>query len=261
MRVTDAQVHLWTQVLPKRGNYTRDRLEQAMQQAGVDRVVLVPIRDLEPDVSNPYALETARLFPERFKVMALLDLGLPDTPAKLEQLLAQPEVKGIRLGVKRYSPEGLQWIAEQSLRRGFPLALLGCRGGIGMLSTMIERNPDISALICHAALPAEGPDPFAELDQVLAMARYPNIVVKVSAMTRWIDEPYPFRSLHHHIRRIYDAFGAQRMAWGSDYSWEAGRMPYSHTVDLFREACDFLTDADREWILDKTISRVLRWND
>ena len=28
------------------------------------------------------------------------------------------------------------------------------------------------------------------------------------------DSPYPYRNLHAHVRRIYDAFGPERMMWG-----------------------------------------------
>lgn len=32
------------------------------------------------------------------------------------------------------------------------------------------------------------------------------------------DSPYPYRNLHTHVRRVYDAFGPLRMMWGSDLS-------------------------------------------
>lgn len=268
MRVTDAQVHIWTQHQEERPermgpNFPLERLQQEMAGAGVDRVVLVPSRKLTPDdavAGNAYPLEAARRFPERFAVMGLIDLGRPGTPAELDATLAEPGMKGLRIILKREKEEDMQWVAGQAVRRGFPIAILVNRGTLPPLLPVLERNPDLSLVIDHAGLPALGPDPFADLDQMLALAKYPNVVVKVSALTRWSKEPYPFRDVHGHIRRIYDAFGPQRMAWGSDFTWEVGRIPYRECVDLFRESCDFLSASDREWILDKTMSRVLQWD-
>ena len=269
MRVTDSQVHVWTEHLSDRPqrmgpNFPVEMLEQHMRLADVDRVVLVPSRgplyEENAAGASAYSLELGRQFPKKFVVMPLIDLGRPDTAQTLDRLLALPQVRGIRLALKRESEETLGWIATQALRREFPVGMLANRGDVSRLASVVERNPDISLLVDHVALPAQGPDPFADLEQVLALAKYPRVIVKVSGMSRWSKDNYPFQDIHRHIRRIYDAFGPERMAWGSDYTWEVGRIPYREAVDLFREACDFLSDSDREWILDKTIGRVLRWN-
>jgi hypothetical protein len=65
---------------------------------------------------------------------------------------------------------------------------------------------------------------FATLDNVLALARRPNVAAKVSAMPCYADDKtYPFRSVHPHIRRVFDAFGPKRTFWGTDWS----RLPCS----------------------------------
>lgn len=46
---------------------------------------------------------------------------------------------------------------------------------------------------------------------MLVAAKRPNIAVKVSALPCYTDTLYPYRNLHTHIRRVYDAFGPQRM--------------------------------------------------
>ncbi len=92
---------------------------------------------------------------------------------------------------------------------------------------------------------------------MLALARYPNVAAKISALPCYSSEPYPFRRLHPHIRRVYEAFGPARMLWGTDYS----RLPcpYAEAVRLFTEALDFLSAGDRAWIMGRATAEWIGW--
>jgi predicted TIM-barrel fold metal-dependent hydrolase len=59
------------------------------------------------------------------------------------------------------------------------------------------------------------------------------------------------------IRRVYEAFGPERLMWGSDspYQVEKGHN-YHDSISLVKERLDFLSAADREWLLRKTAQRV-----
>jgi hypothetical protein len=39
-----------------------------------------------------------------------------------------------------------------------------------------------------------------ELDQVLALARYPNVAMKATGAPRYSNEPYPYRNIHGHLQ-------------------------------------------------------------
>ena len=62
------------------------------------------------------------------------------------------------------------------------------------------------------------PEAFAKLDELLNLARYPNVFVMVSSAPCFSNESYPFRDLHPYLRRIYDVYGPRRMLWGADLS-------------------------------------------
>jgi predicted TIM-barrel fold metal-dependent hydrolase len=95
------------------------------------------------------------------------------------------------------------------------------------------------------------------LEPVLAAARHPNIAVKASALPCYVSEPYPFKSLHSHIRRVVDAYSPRRVFWGSDLS----RLPcpYRQAVTFFTEELDFLSDDEAEWIMGRGIAAWLGW--
>lgn len=84
------------------------------------------------------------------------------------------------------------------------------------------------------------------LEPVLAVARYPNMAVKASVFPCYKIDPYPFRNLHHHLRRMVEADGASGVFWGTDLTWL--RCPYRQAVTFFTEEFDFLSNADKEWV-------------
>jgi predicted TIM-barrel fold metal-dependent hydrolase len=69
--------------------------------------------------------------------------------------------------------------------------------------------------------------------ELLALAKYPNVAVKATGQAGYAAHEYPFPSLHPHLRRRFDAFGPERMFWGTDIT----RMPCSwrQCVTLFTE--------------------------
>ena len=70
-------------------------------------------------------------------------------------------------------------------------------------------------------------------------------------------EAYPYRNLHPFIRRIYDAFGPERIFWGSDITLL--KTPYSDCVKAFTLEMDWLSDQDLELIMGRALSKWINW--
>jgi predicted TIM-barrel fold metal-dependent hydrolase len=81
--------------------------------------------------------------------------------------------------------------------------------------------------------------------------------VKVSALPCYVDEPYPFRTLHPLVRRVVDAFGPQRCFWGTDLSHLP--CPYKQVVTFFTEEMKTLSGAELEWIMGRGLAEWLNW--
>ena len=98
---------------------------------------------------------------------------------------------------------------------------------------------------------------FRDLDHVLALARRPNVAVKVSCLPHFTADVYPFRALHPYLRRVYDVFGAKRMFWGTDLS----RSPYSYkqNITMFTEEIPWLSDDDKNSIMGQGICDWIGW--
>jgi L-fuconolactonase len=104
----DAQVHPWSRG-DSTGHHRRTPIDNAamvleMQQAAVDKVVLVPPL-WDPD-GNTYALSMARNAPDQFSVMGLLDPASPDACGQLQRWHTDPCMRGVRFLLN--TPERLQ---------------------------------------------------------------------------------------------------------------------------------------------------------
>ena len=98
---------------------------------------------------------------------------------------------------------------------------------------------------------------WANLPEVLALAKYPNVAMKATGAPSYSDQPYPFRDIHDNLRRLYDAFGPTRWFWGTDIT----RMPCSwrQCVTLFTEELPWLRGRDLELVMGRAVCDWLGW--
>src|SRR5215475_11438796 len=166
--IVDSQIHMWPANTPDRPwvpgtrpqlpePFTIERVVPMIDEAGVDRVVIVP-PTLEGERID-YAQEAVRRYPGRFAIMARIALDKPDRAARLALIIDH----------------------------------------MGVASAAVQANKVPEAI-----------------DQSVALARFPNVSVKLSAAPLFSAEPYPFRDVSLHIRRLFDAYGPRRCYWGTD---------------------------------------------
>jgi L-fuconolactonase len=275
MMIVDAQVHIWAAHTPERpwpaDGHARthrdiplgaEELCREMDAAGVDRAVLVP-PSWEGDY-NDLALQAAADHPGRFAVMGRLDLGDPSNAARLPDWRSQPGMLGIRASF--LMPAQRQWLAEQSIdwfwkgaeAAGVPLMILP-PDQLPAIDRVVRKYPDLRVIVDHLAMTSSRRDAeaFAAVDDLLPLARHPNVAVKSTALPCYTTEPYPFAGIRSHIERVYDAFGPARMFWGTDLS----RLPcgYRQAITHFTEELPFLSESDKELIMGRGICDWLGW--
>jgi predicted TIM-barrel fold metal-dependent hydrolase len=122
------------------------------------------------------------------------------------------------------------------------------------VARLIEKYPELTVVIDHMAdSPLNQPDQLAKL---VALHRYPKVFVKISHMWSLSRQPYPYSDSEAQVKAIYDAFGANRLMWGSDWPLVEKHCTYSQALGLYRDHLSFLTADDRQWILGRTAQRV-----
>jgi predicted TIM-barrel fold metal-dependent hydrolase len=273
--ITDSQIHLWEPdrsdrpwpaadrvAVARDSSYSVEQMLPEMERAGVDRAVIVPPSWIGEN--NATALEAAARYPERFAVMGRFDPMAPDARERLETWLSQPHMLGIRMtflgSFTQWLEDGsIEWFWSGCERLGIPVMVL-VAGICDKIVPTAARHPGLRLIIDHMACDLRGKaeTAFVHFDDLLSLAAFPEVRVKVSSAPCFSAEPYPFRDLEPFLRRIYEAFGARRLMWGADL---APRLTcsYKECLDHFASGLPFLTAEDRERILGGTTAETLNW--
>jgi hypothetical protein len=73
-------------------------------------------------------------------------------------------------------------------------------------------------------------------------------------------EPYPFRDLAPHLRRVFDAYGPRRCYWGTDLTnTRFTQVTWRQRITHFTEELSFLSESDKDWVMGRAIMERLKW--
>jgi len=274
-QIVDAQSHLWgpnSAELPWLANvppqmpepFTIEKALSLMDEAGVDRAIVVPPSWVGD--RNDYALQAARRFPGRFAVMGRLALNNPQGATQLAGWKKQPGMLGLRalfLGAsERWLTDGTSdWFWPAAERARLPVMVLSASGAAAF-GRVAERHPQLPLIIDHMGVTVGAMRAGRTLEvvgQVEQLARYPNVSVKLSAAPNLSNQAYPFTDFNEPIRRLFNAYGPQRCYWGTDLTNGFARASYRQRVTHFTEALDFLSEADRDWVMGRALMARLNW--
>jgi predicted TIM-barrel fold metal-dependent hydrolase len=263
MLIVDAQIHIWTGHKPANPNhrqildFTAADVLKEMDAAGVNAAVIHP-PGWDPN-SNALAVEAARQHPNRFAILANFPLDKPDSKTGIDRIKGQPGVRGLRFALnqphqKTWLTDGsLDWLWPAAERAGMPVALIG-ENLLQAVPKIASANPGLKLIIDHYGRPDKA---WSHLAELLATAKSPNVALKATGGPSYSSEPYPYRDIHGHIRKLYDAFGPERMFWGTDIT----RMPASwrQCVTMFTEELPWLSAKDKELIMGQALCNWIGW--
>ena len=270
--VIDAQVHAYERDRPQRPwigflhgppEVTGDQMVAAMDEVGVDGAILVsPYSMYRYDAS--YALEVHARHPRRFGLVKPFDPGAADVEEQVEEWARADGVVGARImlpdpfAVEADDP-GLNRILVAGARTGLTVNVL-CWGNAPLLGGLAERNPETRIVLDHLGLrqpfePPAPPDPFADLPNVLALAAYRNVAIKITGACTLSHREFPFDDIWDPLQRIFDSFGIERCLWGTDWTRAVALLSYAEGVDSFR-VTEHLNDAERAALMGGNARRV-----
>ena len=272
MLIVDSQLHLWqnsrmTAHHRQIPTYSFDDALAEMDLAGVDCAVIHPPSSLGEPV-NSYAVEAARQHPDRFCILGHFDLESPDRETIVARWRERPGMLGFRFTFNQphqqawWRDGSLNWFWSACEKAELPVGLLASGPNMAALARIAAAHPGLKLLVDHigrggAAKRITDAAVFADLDQMLALARYPNIAIKLSAAPTYSSQPYPYRNIHGYLRRIVQTFGPERTFWGSDLT----RLPcsYHQCVTMFTEEMPWLKGRDLELVMGQAIVEWIGW--
>ncbi len=270
--IVDSHAHFWRQPpdqsLAFGAHHEPIEVEQFikdMDAAGIDRLIQITRGIMGFD--NSYSIEGASRFPDRIRVMGRFNAAAPDALAQLRNWLKQPYMVGIRMmtiakdEAASFDNGALDKIWPEAEKLGIPIAIYAPDRS-KMVGDIAARHPGLTLIVDHIGMRAFDifNSPPSEEDQpnFMALKRYPNVIVKVSGIPEVLVDRYPFVKSQQRVHEIYDAFGPDRMMWGSNYPPVTQICTYKQSADLIREECAFLSADDKIKILATTALSALK---
>lgn len=268
MLIVDLHIHLWNGHVPNPPHrqiavWTAEDALQEMAAAGVDAAVIQP-PSWDPN-ANAIAEDAAKRYPDRFAILGWFPPEQPESHALVANWKTRPGQKGLRFtfmrpGQETWPTDGtMEWLWPAAEKAGLVVALAAANF-LPVVGEIAERFPGLKLVIDHYGMPARAKDAeaFANLPLLTALAKHKNIAVKVSGAPGMSSAPYPFKTVHDGIRGIYDAFGPQRMFWGTDITRLAA--PWRQCVTMFTEELPWLSDSDKTLIMGRALCDWYGWN-
>ena len=271
----DSQVHAYERNSPERpwqgfldgpDEVTGDDMVAAMDAVGVDGALLVsPYSMYRFDAS--YALEVNAKHPGRFGIIRPFDPESETIADDMAEWTGTPGVVGARImltyGEYDGDHPGLHAILTAAGQAGVPVNIMAA-GHLPILRELARRNPGTQIVIDHVGLaqprhPPAPPEPFEELDSVLAMAEFDNVAIKISGACTLAHEPFPYPDIWEPLGRMFEAFGFERCLWGTDWTRASNVLTYEQGVEAFR-VTDTLSDSERAMLMGGALTKVYGWS-
>ena len=272
MLIIDSQIHIWQNGRMSSHHrqvdtYSIEDAVAEMNAAGVDGAVIHPPSSLGEAV-NIYAEEAVRRHPEKFCILGHMDLLRPDRESIVARWKERRGMLGFRftfnLPVQKswWTDGSLDWFWKACEKHDLRVGLLAHGDNMAALGKIAERHPGLKLHIDHIGRGGGGRGVaddavFADLPNMLALAKLPNIAVKLSGAPSYSSHPYPYKNIHGYLQQIIEAFGPDRCFWGTDIT----RMPcsYRQCVTMYTEEMPWLKGRDLERVMGSAVVDWLGW--
>ena len=271
----DSQVHAYERNRPERpwagflhgpDEVTGDDMVAAMDAVGVHGALLVsPFSMYRYDAS--YALEVYDRHPGRFGLIKPFDPGFEMVAEEIAEWADIPGVVGARVMLARESGDandpGLNRILAAGAKHDLPINILGW-GRLAVLTELARKNPDTRIVVDHLGMlqPFEPPAPkrpFRDLKEVLALADFDNVAIKISGACTLSHEAFPYSDIWPALTRIFEAYGLARCMWGTDWTRAIKLLTYEQGVEAFR-ITDQLSDSERTALMGGSLANIYGWS-
>ena len=240
---------------------THEQMIVAMDEAGIASVSLVQASTCYGN-DNSYVADAVAARPDRFSGVFSANLTAPDAISTIaywrERGLCSLRVfiaghtaadQGARLDDPRAYPA---WSYAQD--QGIPINVQLRADGLPQLVSLLERFPKTTVLLDHFARPVltDGV-PYALANSLWQLARFDHLAFKYT--THNVRESAQMPATQDSFARfMVSEFGAQRIAWGSNFPASKGTL--AGLLDEALQATAALSDADRDWIFGGTALRL-----
>ena len=243
----------WSQERPS----TVESLIAAMDAAGVAKAAVVH-SSTTYGFDNSYVVDGCSQYPDRLVAVGSVDMLADDVAATIKGW-ADKGLAGLRIftggSTKDFDPSELDnpksfkaWDALAELE--LPMCIQTGPIGLPQVAMLAGRFPTVDIILDHLGRPdvLDGP-PYANAASLFEIADIPNLTMKLTPRI-FGDVNKDKASAETFFPKVVEAFGAQRMAWGSNFPTSPGTLAQILATAQAGLAC--LGADDQAWIFGKT---------
>jgi predicted TIM-barrel fold metal-dependent hydrolase len=230
LEIIDAQIHEpWPGVaLPEEEKPRTSEWQVELAREAIDAVGI----DMALAVTDEAFIDFAHgRYPGRFPGVHTFWHTNPDLASEVRRIRAHPAMVAGRALIGNFMTAEMRPefdagvfdpIYETAAEVGLPI-FNSTHGGCAKLATVAERHPGLTLIVDHIGVaqhPVSPPETMSwrTFPDLLALARYPNIAVKLCGGPLLSEEAYPFDDIWPKLEQLFAAFGFDRVMWGSDYT-------------------------------------------
>jgi L-fuconolactonase len=236
---------------------TYDMLIAAMDDAGVDKAAIVH-SSTAYGYDNRYVVDAVAAVPSRFTAVCSIDVVAPDAAKTFDRWLARG-CTGMRLFTTGSTlPDQATWFVdpktfpfwEHAAAKNIPVCMQMKQEGLPLLRQIMDRFPKVTIILDHLArAPFEDGAPYSKAADFLALAKYKQVYLKITPVNV-TPKSWGKATPESFFGKIVDTFGADRIAWGSNFPNSVGTL--SEILRAARRAFSFAKPSDQDWIFGKT---------
>jgi predicted TIM-barrel fold metal-dependent hydrolase len=247
----------WSRTRP----VSAEQLLAAMDDAGVAKVALVHASTAYGHDAS-YVADCVRRYPQRFAGVFSVDMLADDAVVQFERWTSAG-LSGLRLFTTgSTSPGQAGWLSdpktfpvwERAEALGMPVCVQMRPEGAGDLRALLDRFHKVPVVLDHLGRVSlsDGP-PYKAAAWLFNLAAYPNLYLKLT--TRTVEEASEGQSRPEaFFPKIVAAFGAKRIAFGSNFPAHEG--PMKRLLHEAQDALACLSEGERAEIFSGTAKRL-----
>ncbi|MEP9358322.1 amidohydrolase family protein [Sphingomonas sp. KR3-1] len=247
----------WSQERPS----TVETLIAQMDAAGVAKAAVVH-SSTTYGFDNRYVVDACNAYPDRLIAVGSVDMLAADAADTIRRWVGAG-LAGLRVftggSTKEFDPSELddpRAYAGWELLRTLGLTMCIQTGPVGLpaVAALARRFPGVPVILDHLGRPdvTDGP-PYAAAQSLFDLAPIPNIHLKLTPRIM-ADSQKGAASPETLFPRLVEIFGAERLAWGSNYPTSPGTLAEIRATAEARLAS--LSAEDREWVFARTAQKL-----
>ncbi len=247
----------WSQERPT----TVETLVAAMDEAVVAKAAVVH-SSTTYGFDNSYVVDGCAKYADRLVAVGSVDVLQEDAPQRIREWRSRG-LAGLRLftggSTKEFDPSELDdprsfpaW--ELCAELGLAMCIQTGPVGLPQVTALAKRFPDVAIVLDHLGRPevSDGA-PYAKAQSLFELAALPNIYLKLTPrifgdVRKGDARPETF------FPRVVEAFGARRLAWGSNFPTSPGTL--AEILATAQEGLASLGEEEREWIFSRTALKL-----